>query len=79
MIGQFNKGFILCTLKDDIFIIDQHACDEKYNFEKLSRTTEIHTQDLMSPIIVNLGVTEALALSLNLEVFKINGFKVSAS
>ena len=27
--GQFNKGFIIAALKDDLFIIDQHASDEK--------------------------------------------------
>ena len=35
VIGQFNKGFVLAILRDkkDLFIIDQHAADEKYNFE----------------------------------------------
>jgi DNA mismatch repair ATPase MutL len=28
--------------KGDLFIIDQHASDEKFNFEMLSRTTKIH-------------------------------------
>ena len=27
--GQFNRGFIIACLKDDLFIIDQHASDEK--------------------------------------------------
>lgn len=27
----------------DLFILDQHACDEKFNFETLSQTTEINT------------------------------------
>ena len=27
--GQFNRGFIIAGLKDDLFIIDQHASDEK--------------------------------------------------
>ena len=79
VVGQFNKGFIMCTLNDDIFIIDQHACDEKINFEKLSRTTQLHTQDLIMPISVTLGAAEAMTLSLNLEVFKMNGFKVDPS
>ena len=54
VIGQFNKGFILCTLNQnqDLFILDQHACDEKFNFETFSRTTVLHTQDLINPIRV---------------------------
>ena len=32
MLGQFNLGFIIGRLKDDLFILDQHACDEKFRF-----------------------------------------------
>ena len=41
VIGQFNLGFIISTLPrtDDMFILDQHACDEKFNFETLSQST----------------------------------------
>ncbi len=35
VIGQFNLGFILARLGQDVFIIDQHAADEKRTFEKL--------------------------------------------
>ena len=54
VIGQFNKGFILCTLNShqDLFILDQHACDEKFNFETVSRKTVLHCQDLINPIRV---------------------------
>jgi len=31
---------------DDLFIIDQHAADEKYNFETLQQTTKIESQRL---------------------------------
>ena len=44
ILGQFNKGFILALLNEtDFFILDQHACCEKYNFEDLSRNTVIHS------------------------------------
>jgi DNA mismatch repair protein PMS2 len=32
---------------DDLFIIDQHASDEKYNFETLQQTTVIKAQSLI--------------------------------
>ncbi|XP_030901475.2 mismatch repair endonuclease PMS2 isoform X2 [Melopsittacus undulatus] len=39
IIGQFNLGFIIAKLNSDLFIIDQHASDEKYNFEMLQQQT----------------------------------------
>ncbi|XP_062444681.1 mismatch repair endonuclease PMS2 isoform X2 [Rhea pennata] len=39
IIGQFNLGFIIAKLNSDLFIIDQHATDEKYNFEMLQQNT----------------------------------------
>lgn len=36
----------LCTALDDLFIIDQHAADEKFNFETLQHTTKIDSQRL---------------------------------
>ena len=37
VLGQFNLGFLITRLGRDLFLIDQHATDEKYNFERLSR------------------------------------------
>lgn len=48
VIGQFNLGFILVVLDEqDVFIVDQHASDEKYNFETLQQTTRIQGQRLI--------------------------------
>lgn len=48
VIGQFNLGFIIATLNEaDLFIIDQHASDEKFNFETLQQTTQIKGQKLI--------------------------------
>jgi DNA mismatch repair protein PMS2 len=57
VLGQFNKGFIVARLRhaksqekggtDDLFIVDQHASDEKFNFETLQRTTQIKAQSLI--------------------------------
>lgn len=54
--GQFNLGFIIAKLdrnseseaaRGDLFIIDQHASDEKYNFETLQKETKIQGQRLI--------------------------------
>lgn len=47
IIGQFNLGFIISRLCSDLFIIDQHATDEKYNFETLQKSTVISHQKLV--------------------------------
>lgn len=57
VIGQFNRGFIIARRRkpersaelamDDLFIIDQHAADEKYNFEQLQESTRIESQKLI--------------------------------
>ncbi|XP_052861081.1 mismatch repair endonuclease PMS2 [Anopheles cruzii] len=75
IVGQFNLGFIVCRLADDLFIVDQHATDEKYNFEDLQQTTVIQNQRLMVPQTVELTAVNEMILIDNLDVFEMNGFK----
>lgn len=51
VVGQFNLGFIIAQLEDDLFIIDQHATDEIYNFETLQKTTELTNQKLVMYVL----------------------------
>ena len=47
IIGQFNLGFIIVKLlDDDLFIVDQHATDEKFRFEKFVKTLKMSQQPL---------------------------------
>ena len=55
IVGQFNLGFIIVRKRDDtsedsgmddLFIVDQHAADEKWNFETLQEKTVIASQRL---------------------------------
>ncbi|XP_053410487.1 mismatch repair endonuclease PMS2 isoform X2 [Nycticebus coucang] len=74
IIGQFNLGFIITKLNEDIFIVDQHATDEKYNFEMLQQHTVLQGQRLIVPQSLNLtAVSEAILIE-NLEIFRKNGF-----
>lgn len=75
IIGQFNLGFIIVQLEDDLFIIDQHASDEKYNFENLEKTTTLVNQKLVVPQTLELTAMNESILLDNLEVFERNGFK----
>ncbi|NXX19836.1 PMS2 endonuclease, partial [Podargus strigoides] len=74
IIGQFNLGFIIAKLNSDLFIIDQHATDEKYNFEMLQQHTVLQGQKLIAPQNLNLTAVNESVLIENLEIFRKNGF-----
>jgi DNA mismatch repair ATPase MutL len=46
VVGQFNKGFIIALLDKHLFIIDQHASDEKYMYEMYTRNSIVQAQKL---------------------------------
>lgn len=74
ILGQFNLGFIITKLGSDLFIVDQHATDEKYNFEMLQRHTVLQSQRLIAPQCMELTASNETILVDNLDVFKKNGF-----
>ncbi|KAL2716771.1 mismatch repair endonuclease PMS2 [Vespula squamosa] len=75
IIGQFNLGFIIALLENDLFIIDQHATDEKFRFEKLSNETKLKTQKLIIPKPLNLSSLNETVLIEQREIFESNGFE----
>ncbi|XP_076856361.1 mismatch repair endonuclease PMS2 [Brachyhypopomus gauderio] len=75
IIGQFNLGFIITKLKSDLFMIDQHATDEKYNFEMLQQHTTLNGQRLIAPQSLNLTAVSETILIENIDIFKKNGFE----
>ncbi|KAH6673602.1 hypothetical protein B0J14DRAFT_512218 [Halenospora varia] len=85
IIGQFNLGFILATRSsetnepraDNLFIIDQHASDEKYNFERLQATTIVQSQRLVYPKTLDLTALEEEIVMENLKALETNGFVVT--
>ncbi|OPB37956.1 hypothetical protein A0O28_0010600 [Trichoderma guizhouense] len=88
IIGQFNLGFIIAVKPashlgsgsegkhDELFIIDQHASDEKYNYERLQNTTEIQSQRLVHPMRLQLTALEEEIILENSTALNANGFKV---
>ncbi|GAA5949061.1 hypothetical protein JCM3765_003999 [Sporobolomyces pararoseus] len=91
VIGQFNLGFIIARrrvnptgtgqstsqdLHDDLFIIDQHASDEKYNFEKLQAETVIQSQRLLAPRVLNLPSHDEITAIEHLDLLRLNGYDV---
>ncbi|RXG51803.1 Mismatch repair endonuclease PMS2 [Armadillidium vulgare] len=74
IIGQFNLGFMITRLHSDLFIIDQHATDEKYNFETLQKTCVMQNQKLIIPQALELTAANEGILLDNIEIFTKNGF-----
>uniref|UniRef100_A0A5S6QKI7 MutL C-terminal dimerisation domain-containing protein n=1 Tax=Trichuris muris TaxID=70415 RepID=A0A5S6QKI7_TRIMR len=79
VVGQFNLGFIITRLDDDLFIIDQHASDEKYNFEVLQKTAIVESQRLVCPIPVEISAYHREVIVQNLDKFIKNGFAIDLS
>lgn len=76
VIGQFNLGFIIGKLDQDLFIVDQHAADEKYNFERLSQSTILNQQPLLRPLRLELSPQEEVVASMHIDIIRKNGFSL---
>lgn len=76
VIGQFNLGFIIAELRNDLYILDQHACDEKIRFEGLQHSTSIHQQPLIVPLPLEATASEEDIIEEHLHIFERNGFKI---
>jgi DNA mismatch repair protein PMS2 len=81
IIGQFNLGFILAVRPPseavesaDLFIIDQHAADEKYNFERFTDTLTLEPQRLAQPKQLELTAIEEEIVLMHTEALTANGF-----
>jgi len=76
ILGQFNLGFIVCQHNDDLYIVDQHASNEKFRFENLQSSTKLQSQKLLIP--KRLEMTRQLELTIieNMKIFDDFGFKI---
>jgi len=75
--GQFNKGFIIARLENDLFIVDQHAADEIYNFETLQKNPKIQRQRLLHPHYLELSAASESILLDNLELLEKAGYEIN--
>jgi len=65
-VAQVRGTFLVCEGEDALYVIDQHAADERRNFDKLRRAFEtraVAVQKLLVPEIVELSPNEAAALA----------------
>ncbi|KAF8980209.1 Mismatch repair endonuclease pms2 [Entomortierella lignicola] len=61
-------------VSSDIFVIDQHASDEKYNFETLQAKTVFSTQRLFQPKKLYLTAQEEITVVEHMKMLNKNGF-----
>lgn len=75
IIGQFNKGFIVANKSDGIYIIDQHAANEKYNYENLVSNVIPQKQMIIIPLKLDfISSSDKLVLLDNIDIFNKIGF-----
>ncbi len=65
-VAQVRNTFLLCEGDDALYVLDQHAADERRNYDRLRRAFEQRTvavQKLLIPEVVELSPQEAAILS----------------
>ncbi len=75
VVGQFNLGFIIAALGSDLFILDQHACDEKWRYERLVTAARVTAQPLIAPLPLELTAAEECVVRDHIDIFRANGFE----
>lgn len=79
VIGQFNNGFIITRLEGSgtqMFLIDQHAANEKFLFESYYENIKVNYQMLISPITLKLNPAVEITLTEFAGELSDNGFRI---
>ncbi|MFB6133272.1 MAG: DNA mismatch repair endonuclease MutL [Halanaeroarchaeum sp.] len=61
VLGQIRDTYVVAESPDGLVLVDQHAADERINYERLARrlATRTDSQSLVSPVEVDLTAHEA--------------------
>lgn len=73
VLAQIFKTYILSEADNKLFLIDQHAAAERYNYEKLQREfieRKNYKKQMLIPLMFDFSVEEAAEVSNNLEKFE---------
>ena len=73
VLAQIFKTYILSEADNKLFLIDQHAAAERYNYEKLQREfieRKNYKKQMLIPLIFDFSVEEAAEVRNNLEKFE---------
>ena len=73
VLAQIFKTYILSEADSKLFLIDQHAAAERYNYEKLQREfieRKNYKKQMLIPLMFDFSVEEAAEVRNNLEKFE---------
>ena len=73
VLAQIFKTYILSEADNKLFLIDQHAAAERYNYEKLQREfieRKNYKKQMLIPLMFDFSVDEAAEVRDNLEKFE---------
>lgn len=78
MIGQAYDAYLFVQTDENVLVIDKHAAHERILYEKLARSKELHVQQLLAGIPVELGEEQAETLLADSEFLAEKGFDIEA-
>ena len=73
VLAQIFKTYILSEADNKLYLIDQHAAAERYNYEKLQREfseRKNYKKQMLIPLMFDFSVEEAAEIRNNLEKFE---------
>ena len=76
-IGQAHGTYILAENDEGFYLIDQHAAQERVNYEKIQKIfkeKKISTVESLIPITIELSKSDAIILKTHLDYLKSMGF-----
>ena len=91
IVGQLHKTYIVLEGDDGFYLVDQHAANERVNYEKFNKilNSHINVTDLLIPLVINLSPSDIHKLTDNklnmlkeigliIEPFGLNTIRVSS-
>ncbi|MEM4500179.1 MAG: DNA mismatch repair endonuclease MutL [Candidatus Woesearchaeota archaeon] len=74
-LGQFANTYLIFAYQQDIYIVDQHLIEERYNYETLQNKKNI-SQQLIQPIIIDVNKKDYYLLKESLNILNELGFEI---
>ncbi|GHV23976.1 DNA mismatch repair protein MutL [Planctomycetales bacterium] len=79
-VGQVGDKYLVVETADGMLLVDPHALHERYNYERLKeRPATIVSQQLLTPLTVELSPSEAGSSDAALPILRAAGFAVTVA
>ena len=76
VIGECFQTYLIAEDADGLILIDKHAAHERILFNKLRAQADMPQQELLVPVVVELGGEEAAAVQAGLDEIRQAGFVI---